>query len=59
MLIAPSSDVELYEARAINVSNLMLEHDAISQLDLNPVIVYPEGVCAVDSRIILGQIREV
>jgi acyl-CoA synthetase (NDP forming) len=39
----------------INASNLMMEHDAISQLDLNPVIVYSDGVCAVDSRIIIGQ----
>jgi acyl-CoA synthetase (NDP forming) len=39
----------------IDVSNLMMEHDAISQLDLNPVIVYSDGVCAVDSRIIIGQ----
>jgi acyl-CoA synthetase (NDP forming) len=39
----------------INASNLMMEHDAISQLDLNPVIAYSDGVCAVDSRIVLRQ----
>lgn len=38
-----------------NVSDLMMEHDAIEQLDLNPVIVYSDSVCAVDSRIIAGQ----
>jgi acyl-CoA synthetase (NDP forming) len=39
----------------INVSDLMMEHDVINQLDLNPVIVYSDGVCAVDSRIILAK----
>jgi len=39
----------------LSVSNLMLEHGAISELDLNPVIAYSHGVCAVDSRIIIGQ----
>jgi acetyl-CoA synthetase (ADP-forming) len=41
----------------INASNLMMAHDAISQLDLNPVIAYSDSVCAVDSRIVLGQIE--
>ena len=39
----------------IHVSGMICQHDRISQLDLNPVIVYSEGVCAVDSRIILGE----
>jgi succinyl-CoA synthetase beta subunit len=39
----------------INASNLMMEHDAISQLDLNPVIAYSNSVCAVDCRIVLAQ----
>ena len=39
----------------VNVSNLIIEHDKINQLDLNPVIVYPDNVCAVDSRIIIGK----
>jgi len=30
-----------------------MEHDSISQLDLNPVITYADGVCAVDCRIVL------
>jgi acetyl-CoA synthetase (ADP-forming) len=41
----------------LNVSNLMMEHESISQLDLNPVITYAEGVCAVDCRIILRGIE--
>jgi acetyl-CoA synthetase (ADP-forming) len=38
----------------VNVSDLLLEHETISQLDLNPVIAYPTSVCAVDCRIILA-----
>jgi acyl-CoA synthetase (NDP forming) len=53
----PPADMNSIINLLINVSNLILEHDAISQLDLNPVIAYPDGVCAVDSRIIVGQIR--
>jgi acyl-CoA synthetase (NDP forming) len=51
----PPADLDLIINVLINVSNLMMEHDSINQLDLNPVIVYSNGVCAVDSRIIIGQ----
>ncbi|MGD0331065.1 MAG: acetate--CoA ligase family protein [Nitrososphaeria archaeon] len=39
----------------VKVSDLMIDHNTISQLDLNPVIVYPDHVCAVDCRIIIEQ----
>jgi acyl-CoA synthetase (NDP forming) len=48
------SDIDSIINVLINVSDLMMEHDNIIQLDLNPVIVYSDGVCAVDSRIIIG-----
>jgi acyl-CoA synthetase (NDP forming) len=51
----PPADLNSIINVLINASNLMMEHDAISQLDLNPVIAYPDSVCAVDSRIVLGQ----
>ena len=35
------------------VSDLVVNHPEISQLDLNPVIVYPQGAKIVDARIIL------
>ena len=41
----------------MNVSKLMIEHDQISEVDLNPVIAYPDSVSAVDSRIILRESR--
>jgi acyl-CoA synthetase (NDP forming) len=49
----PPADIDSVVNVLTNVSDLMMEHDAINQLDLNPVIVYPDGLCAVDSRIIL------
>lgn len=51
----PPADLNSIINILTNVSDLMMEHDAINQLDLNPVIAYSDGVCAVDSRIIIGQ----
>ncbi len=53
----PPADIDSIISVLINSSNLMMEHNAINQLDLNPVIAYPEGVCAVDSRIVIGQTK--
>ena len=49
----PTVDTDSIVNAIVNVSDLLLEHETISQLDLNPVIAYPTNVCAVDSRIIL------
>jgi acyl-CoA synthetase (NDP forming) len=49
----PPADLDSIVGALINVSNLMTEHDTIEQLDLNPVIAYSDGVCAVDYRIII------
>jgi succinyl-CoA synthetase beta subunit len=51
----PSADLDTLADVLLNVSTLMLQHSAINQLDLNPVIAYPDSVCAVDSRIVLKQ----
>ena len=50
----PPADLDSLINVLTSVSDLMMEHNAISQLDLNPVIVYSDGVCAVDVRIILA-----
>ena len=39
----------------VNTSRLVVDFPQIEQLDINPVYVYPDGVCAVDARIILGE----
>jgi acyl-CoA synthetase (NDP forming) len=49
----PPADLDSIIDILINVSDLIMEHDAINQLDLNPVIVYPDSACAVDTRIII------
>lgn len=54
----PAADTDAIIDVLLNVSELMVEHNRISQLDLNPVIVYPNSVCAVDSRIIINQTKE-
>jgi acetyl-CoA synthetase (ADP-forming) len=50
----PSVDINSIINILINVSNLMIEHINIKQLDLNPVIVYSDGAYAVDIRFIIG-----
>jgi acyl-CoA synthetase (NDP forming) len=49
----PPADIDALVDVLTNVSSLMSQHSAISQLDLNPVIAYPDRVCAVDTRIVL------
>jgi acetate---CoA ligase (ADP-forming) subunit beta len=51
----PPADVDAIIDVLIKVSDLMIEHAEVNQLDLNPLIAYSKGVCAVDSRIILNQ----
>jgi acyl-CoA synthetase (NDP forming) len=51
----PPADLEAIINLLLSVSDLITEHDTISQLDLNPVMAYPDSVCAVDTRIIIRQ----
>jgi acyl-CoA synthetase (NDP forming) len=51
----PPADIDALVDVLMDVSSLMSQHSAISQLDLNPVIAYPDGVCAVDTRIVLAK----
>ncbi len=51
----PPADIEAIADVLLSVSDLMVEHDRITQLDLNPVLAYSDGVCAVDVRIVVKQ----
>jgi acyl-CoA synthetase (NDP forming) len=51
----PPVDIDSLINVLMRVSDLIMEHDRVKQLDLNPVIVYPQGACAVDSRIIIAE----
>jgi len=46
-------DISALADLIVTVSNYAFEHrDEIKEMDLNPVLVYPEGVCAVDALIV-------
>lgn len=46
-------DREALARSMVKVSELIIEIDEIKEIDLNPVFLYPEGLIAVDARIIL------
>ena len=51
----PPADIEAIKDCILRMSQMVAEHPEISEMDLNPVIVYAEGkgCCVADSRIIL------
>ena len=51
----PPANIDELVGILMDVSSLMLQHSTVSQLDLNPVIAYPDGACAVDTRIVLAK----
>jgi acetyltransferase len=52
----PAGDVEAVIETLVRLSRLVTDYPAISELDINPLIVLPkgQGVAAVDARIYLG-----
>ncbi len=46
------ADVAALRQLLVQVSNLVVEHPEISEMDLNPVIVYEQGLLIVDARIV-------
>ncbi len=49
----PPVDVKALVTLLVNVSKLVMDHQEIKELDLNPVMAYSEGAKTVDARIIL------
>ncbi len=49
----PPADVEAIVKILLNTSRLVMEHQKIKELDLNPIMVYEKGAKTVDARIIL------
>ncbi|MDR0373528.1 MAG: acetate--CoA ligase family protein [Nitrososphaerota archaeon] len=47
------ADIDALAEILCNVSQLILDNPEIAELDLNPVLAYPNGAKAVDARIIL------
>ena len=50
---SPPADTGAIAKILLNTSRLVMEHQEIKELDLNPVIVYKKGAKTVDARIIL------
>ena len=49
-------DIATLAQTILKVSNIMVSVEEIKEIDLNPVLVYPKGVKAVDARIILSRL---
>jgi acetyl-CoA synthetase (ADP-forming) len=50
---AKPADVKAIVNLLLCVSKLVMDHPEIKELDLNPILVYPQGAKTVDARIIL------
>lgn len=51
-----SADIPALKSLLMQISDLVVEHPEISEMDLNPVFLYPQGYKVVDARIILGEV---
>ena len=51
----PGTDIAALERMILDVSSFVWDHGEIAELDLNPVIAYPEGAVAVDARVVLTE----
>jgi len=51
----PPADTDAIVKILLSTSKLVMDHQEIGELDLNPVIVYEKGAITVDARIILAQ----
>lgn len=49
-----SADIPALKRLLLQISDLVIKNPDISEMDLNPVILYPDGYTVVDARIILG-----
>ncbi|MBX5329184.1 MAG: acetate--CoA ligase family protein [Candidatus Bathyarchaeota archaeon] len=49
----PPADIDAIVKILLNTSKLVMEHQEIKELDLNPIMVYEKGAKTVDARIIL------
>jgi acetyl-CoA synthetase (ADP-forming) len=50
---SPPADVKAIAQILANTSKLVMDHQEIKELDLNPILVYEKGAKTVDARIIL------
>jgi acetyltransferase len=51
---APPVDKAALVALMLAISNFCVTHPEIEELDLNPVLAYPQGMAVLDVRILLA-----
>ena len=49
----PKADIDAIVNTLLKISDLVIEHEEINEMDLNPVFIYENGLICVDARIIL------
>ena len=49
----PKADIDAIVDTLMKISDLVIKHEEIYELDLNPVFIYEKGLICVDARIIL------
>jgi acyl-CoA synthetase (NDP forming) len=52
----PPCDLDSLEEAILNLSQFLEKHPEVKELDLNPVLCYPQGLVAVDARVILEEL---
>ena len=51
----PPCDLDSLEEAILVLSRFLEEHPEVRELDLNPVLCYPQGLVAVDARVVLEE----
>ncbi|MEJ2248924.1 MAG: acetate--CoA ligase family protein [Candidatus Lokiarchaeota archaeon] len=54
----PKADINAIVDALMKISNLVIEHEEIYEMDLNPVFIYKDNLICVDARIILKKDQE-
>ena len=51
----PACDLEKIEEAILDLSRFLEAHPEVKELDLNPIFCYPQGLVAVDARVVLEE----
>ncbi|TXT59033.1 MAG: Acetate--CoA ligase [ADP-forming] II subunit beta [Promethearchaeota archaeon] len=54
----PKADIDAIVDTLMKISEFVMEHPEINEMDLNPVFIYEDGIKCVDARIILKEPEE-
>ena len=53
----PKADIKAIIEVLLKISDFVIKHEEINEMDLNPVFIYEQGLVCVDARIILKDIK--